>query len=654
MLINLKSKSIYIALVCTVFFFITLKISDLTPFYGDEFYTLDIENINKPITYNIILSRFIESISVGPDSIFTLRLSSVVFSILGIILFLWYIPKDHIQFCVASFVIVSNSFIIRDAIFFRYYSFYFLCSVLLFIYIIRWSNYFSINNKLVINGIGIIVAPYLLFIMNTLQFIFAFIFLVIYKKIKNYKYRLIMGSTVLFSLLILLLFPKIIWIVFNSMNISEHMIIDINSINIRGFSIAILVKPFYAFFQMIFGYHLTPSESFFIIILFLLLAFSYCYLAYLYFKSKGLESFLLLLFTICMPFLFIYYIIEPLSFEGFTQLESKHGMLILPLILFFSVKSVELMPKTQYIPFLILLLSSQLLGLNQTFNSSYTDWEHIIQKIKSNYNKNDTALIIDGRSIQNVNFYGRQSIDEENTLRIWMGVDSLKKKVRDKSNVILLMNDYKSYSNLSLKQNWNAGGDSYSKVSNINSILHWLNNEYSLRDSYIYYPTFMYVMNKKEFPDNGHTFSVWKHHLKDLRLPIKTNYDKKILSSVLIASEDSLDIIIDSTLFMNLENSIQLSDGDTVGIMETNTKSTYLIKGVNIWDLFAEFYGEPIDEEKVFHSWLHTPLVSGSIKYDGSYFKHRASLYYIDHDFSKGATINLINTSKYSMIRVWL
>ena len=167
------------------------------------------------------------------------------------------------------------------------------------------------------------------------------------------------------------------------------------------------------------------------IILFLLLAFSYCYLAYLYFKSKGLESFLLLLFTICIPFLLIYYIIEPLSFEGFTQLESKHGMLILPLILFFSVKSVELMPKTQYIPFLIILLSSQLLVLNQTFNSSYTDWEHIIQKIKSNYYKNDTALIIDGRSIQNVDFFGRHSIDEENTLRIWMGVDSLKKKVRD-------------------------------------------------------------------------------------------------------------------------------------------------------------------------------------------------------------------------------
>ena len=91
------------------------------------------------------------------------------------------------------------------------------------------------------------------------------------------------------------------------------------------------------------------------------------------------------------------------------------------------------MPKTQYIPFLIILLSSQLLGLNQTFNSSYTDWEHIIQKIKSNYNKNDTALIIDGRSIQNVNFYGRQSIDEENTLRIWMGVDSLKKRLEIKA-----------------------------------------------------------------------------------------------------------------------------------------------------------------------------------------------------------------------------
>ena len=57
-----------------------------------------------------------------------------------------------------------------------------------------------------------------------------------------------------------------------------------------------------------------------------------------------------------------------------------------------------------------------------------------ISKIKLNLKKTKKTLLLE---------FLQQSIDEENTLRIWMGVDSLKKKVRDKSNVILLMNDYK-------------------------------------------------------------------------------------------------------------------------------------------------------------------------------------------------------------------
>jgi hypothetical protein len=86
--------------------------------------------------------------------------------------------------------------------------------------------------------------------------------------------------------------------------------------------------------------------------------------------------------------------------------------------------------------------------------------------------------------------------------------------------------------------------------------------------------------------------------------------------------------------------------------VELNHVQIPLILGKNIWDVFAEFRDEEINEANVFHSWIHKPLVSGSIKYEGSYFQHTANLYTMNSHYSH-EVIKVINNSGKSNIRFW-
>ena len=165
----------------------------------------------------------------------------------------------------------------------------------------------------------------------------------------------------------------------------------------------------------------------------------------------------------------------------------------------------------------------------------------------------------------------------------------------------------------------------------------------------------LYLFKKKiDRTDNILSAGVWQHHLKDLGLPIKSDKKNDILSSIIIQPGDSVEVISDSILVFNLENSCQeIEVGDTVGFVELNRVQIPLILGENIWDVFAKFHDANINEGKVFHSWYHKPLVSGSIKYLGSYFKHKAHIYSLGLGKKNDNKIKVINTSEMSSIRIW-
>ena len=70
-----------------------------------------------------------------------------------------------------------------------------------------------------------------------------------------------------------------------------------------------------------------------------------------------------------------------------------------------------------------------------------------------------------------------------------------------------------------------------------------------------------------------------------------------------------------------------------------------MIYGQNIWNIFSDYFNTKYDENKIFYSWIHEPLVSGSIRYPGSFYRHMANIYYIDlpEIHSKSVTIKNIS-----------
>ena len=138
------------------------------------------------------------------------------------------------------------------------------------------------------------------------------------------------------GLLLIVIYQKQFGISLIGLIISGHANIDLSSEIIRGYSLGIFIKPFYSIFQMIFGYHIAPTDSLFIMLFYILISISIFYLLFLH------ERQLTIIFSVVsiLPFFFIYYFLEVISIPGFTQLESKHGILFYPVVLALFVNAL--------------------------------------------------------------------------------------------------------------------------------------------------------------------------------------------------------------------------------------------------------------------------------------------------------------------------
>ena len=650
-----RLKLPYLISTILIVIFSSYFLSKNTPFTGDEFFTLDIEKIHKPIPYRAVVSQIIERFSpITPENIFSLRFTSILFTLVSVILWYLYFIIDKYEAIIFSILIITSSFLLNETIYFRYYSYYFLSSTITFLCLIHWAKKLNTNQKLMVGFFGALFSPYFFYVLNALQFAFYFVYIFIFEKIQNIKLRLILFMLPLSFILLTAIKPKIIWILFNWLNIIGHANIDMTADNVHGVTKSVIIKPFYAIYQMIFGYDIAPTSS---IVIFLLFILVLMLIAYQFYKIILDDKDLFLQYSaICIvPFLMIYLFFQVISFPGFTQLETKHGMLIYPLIIAIVVKAPKYVsPLISYL-FIGVVFISQLIGMHSTYKKNNTDWNLVTDKV-NNYLKyeNDQKILMDGRSMGTFNFYNQNLVINKIISYTWEPIDSLESWIKDKERLVLLLNDYKSYTPLTLEQNWNAGSGSLDRVEKLNLMLKRVNKDYYLDDSYISYPTFLYLFKKKiDRTDNILSAGVWQYHLKDLDLPIKSDEKKDVLSSIIIHPGDSVEIISDSILVFNLENSNQdIEVGDTVGVVELSRIQIPLIHGENIWDVFAEFRDEEINESNVFHSWIHKPLVSGSIKYEGSYFHHTAKLYKMNTHYSH-EVIKVINNSGKSNIRFW-
>lgn len=651
--IGFNQKNIYIVLAIIITLSICYFLSKKTPFSGDEFYTLDIEKVHKPVPYHYIVSNVIDYIGeIKPAHTFYLRFTSILFTCIGFLLLFLFIPNTKLELFLLSILLITNPFILSISIFFRYYSYYFMSSILAFIFLVILFDRFKLMTKIIIGLIGSIGSIFYLYILNALQFGFALLKSIIMESVNDLRLKKVLITTLFLVFIGFAFNPKLIWQLFYSLNITGHAAVDLNSIQILGLSKSTLIKPFYAVYQMIFGPHIAPTYSMFTIAIFIFLAIIFSVILWRICCNEK-QLFIGMLFHIIIPFFGVYYFFQTLSLPGATQLEPKHGMLIFPLIIYLAIKSHNYLSPIMHIVFISTLVSAQLTGMVKSFDKQNTDWNKIaIQSHATLSEIDDSAILMDGRSKEIYNFYSQDFQRDYPIHYTWENIDSLLVNILDKSKLILLLNDYKSYTNLSLRQNWNAGYASKARFLKLQKILEYLNFHFEIKDSYVSYPTFFYVLEKKDAPNKNQSFGIWQHQLKDLKLPIQIN-NPLLLSSFIVDQSDTVYFENDSNVIFNLENiSNNIEIGDTVGLIQSGSAKHYLIYGENSWDIFSEFMDINPDDNFVVYNWEHRPLISGSINYKGSFFRHKSQLFKTTIN-NTSKRISIANLSKNAKIRIW-
>ena len=216
-----------------------------TPFTGDEFYTLDIENIHKPIPYHGIVSNLLDYLRpITPENIIHIRFSSLFFNMIGIFLWFLYLLDNRYEIFIFSLILITSSFLLSESIFFRYYSYYFLSSTFTFLCLVHWVKKLNTNQRLIIGFLGTLISPYLFYVLNALQFAFYFVYVFIFEKIQNIRAQLTLSILPLCFISFFALKPKVIWLLFNRLNIIGHANIDMTANNVHGITKSLIIKPF--------------------------------------------------------------------------------------------------------------------------------------------------------------------------------------------------------------------------------------------------------------------------------------------------------------------------------------------------------------------------------------------------------------------------
>ena len=183
-----REKLPYIIITITILTISAFFLSERTAFTGDEFGTLDIENIHKPIPYHLIISNHLDYLQpITPENILHIRLSSLLFTMIGIFLWFLYFLDNRYEIFIFSVIIITSGFLLRESIFFRYYSYYFLSSTITFLCLVNSSKKLKTNHKLLVGFFGALFGPYFFYVLNALQFAFYFVYIFIFEKIQNIK-----------------------------------------------------------------------------------------------------------------------------------------------------------------------------------------------------------------------------------------------------------------------------------------------------------------------------------------------------------------------------------------------------------------------------------------------------------------------------------
>tara|TARA_B100000767_G_C19776915_1_gene543155 strand:+ start:528 stop:2561 length:2034 start_codon:yes stop_codon:yes gene_type:complete len=646
--INITFKSLSLFAVIIIFIYVWYGLFSKMPFLGDEFYTYDIINIQRPIPYHHIVAISLDLINLYSIDISFVRLTSLMFTILTMYIWIFHILKNKIEVLIFILIISSSPFIYSESLVFRYYSYYLFCSSAILLLLIN-INYLSFKTRAVIMSFGVILSPFIFYSLNFLQFIYYLFYDFFKNSLFNKKIKYIFGLLIFLSALTITVYPQIVWQLFDVFNLNKQTEFDTSG-EIRGLGFSTLIKPIYSLYNMILGYSVLPTTYLFIIPLFSII---FCIFLFLFKRLYYLDRHLfnIAIYSGVIPLFTVFYYFESFSFPGSMLLYAKHAMFFWTIIVLMFCKIYSLMNNTVSTIIIILLIFLQLFGLKILIEAPNEDWNKYNSFVSQNTNEN--YLIITDEISKNALFLNKTSLDNHINLSTYkqniVKIDSF-------NEIVIAVRDYKLYEKLSLSQVWDYGKSTNDSFDNVNELIENLNLDFELVDSIVEWPVFLYAFKRKVNSELSTEAGFWGHHLSGLTLPTDNT---NIVSSISIKSSESRILKPSDYIIINyeeIEDGKQLSKAnEIIGFIECGKIKLNLYADVNIFNVFSRYLGKDknIKDNNVALTWTHNPLLSSSITYPGSWFKHDARIYKFDTSICGLTNMTLSNISNGATIRYW-
>jgi len=501
-----------------------------------------------------------------------------------------------------------NPFVIELNQFFRYYSLSLVTCFLIYFYNASNKNLFE-QNRLKFYAF-LILSPFIhLSIFLQLAGIIFVKEITLLIKNKNWVFKGIV--IIMISLILIKIDVIFVFLYKNLMPLySDHLSYD--NIVHRGFGLRTIIKPIHAIFVFLFGIEIAPTEVIPLLFIFILICLILSYIVID--QCKNNKTILLDLFLpVVIPFLAIFFILEPISLPGTVQPEPKHGVFLLPMIAHF----LFMCNKYRFGRFLnILLFSSFLYSDYRMIKKEYPNWNSVRNLIGSNNNH----IISDTQAKVNLNLPKKSNVIRINNK------DKIKKVLEDNDTVIVILENWGNYQILTLNQKWNSAKGTDVGFSIMESLTNNLKEyNFNIFDGYSAFPLHCYLFLKDQKTLSHNIPWIYDIRYKDLKIPLYVEGNKIIGFNKFIEGQE---ISIDSLTYYFIQTNKLPNVNNQKVIRLKDENGTEIDVSLDIEeDSHRKNFYRSILGNKEIYSFKKSPLVSSSLKHPGSMFNSYGSIY---------------------------
>ncbi len=603
---------------------------------GDEWYTIytaehpEVSCMALPYFYMVRLILHFAGIAVP-----LLRLLSVLIAVAGVGA-IYLLGKKFFSRAVgralALFSAVSP-YLIMDSLEIRYYSLFFLVSVISFISFLWFLRRQTLLRFFVF---GAVAAAAFFSHINCMFLTMGFVLYLLAEKLKRKMIWVFAGIVAL-----LLATAPFRLEIFAWMATVLYRAVPSYGIGMIGWHSSTFVKPVFAVFSFVWGYNMNPLRWEWVLPGLLLFA-ALLFKGIRYARRQYGYPVSFWVYTGLVPLLFLMFVIEPIStirFQGVLQ--PKHLVFsYIPFLMAVTLGVVSMKRRAFKLAAAAAVLLMSGIAYMQifkpefsTYSPRYVDFSRAAEYLRHMTGEN-SSVILEPRAKQSFEFYNQKELAGKEVMEMH---DFLDREGFSPEYLAFASDNWKAQ---------NPGAKTGREIEDFSRFYEKMNREYTLNEGFVQYPFLFYVFQtkasaKKNQPDTP--VEPYGFEYSNLKLPAAAGKYQILSSFALNKNRPEWSTNVEGmaegkkklVLFLNLEHSSTLPNGTAAAILElqtgNETRQINLIKGEHLYDTFNDYHkSAPVPAEAVAVSWKKQPLVSRSVYFEGARAYFTASIYRLE------------------------